>query len=133
MQTLKKGSKKLLWAWAFYDWANSAYNLVITSAIFPIFYSQIFKEKGNQWVDFCGYQINSTAMITFVTSFAFLIVAILSPILSGIADFVGNKKIFLRFLLLFRRYFLYFIILFFNPKSIFKLPNLFTKPYWLLV
>lgn len=97
MQTLQKGDKKLLWSWAFYDWANSVYNLVITAAIFPIYYSQIFKDRGNNMVELFGMQIKDTAMITFVTAFAFLIVAFISPILSGIADYVGNKKIFLKF------------------------------------
>ena len=46
MENLEKGSKKLLNAWAFYDWANSVYSLVISSAIFPIFYSALFKIKG---------------------------------------------------------------------------------------
>jgi len=42
MKELQKGSKKLLNAWAFYDWANSVYPLVISSAIFPIFYESLF-------------------------------------------------------------------------------------------
>jgi len=39
---LEKGSKKLINAWAFYDWANSVYSLVISSAIFPIYYGVLF-------------------------------------------------------------------------------------------
>lgn len=97
MKTLQKGDKKLLNAWAFYDWANSAYSLVITSAIFPNFYALLFKERGNNYVDIFGYHCKDTAMITFVSAFAFLIVACISPILSGIADYIGNKKAFLRF------------------------------------
>lgn len=97
MKTLQKGDSKLLNAWAFYDWANSAYSLVIASAIFPNFYALLFKERGNNYVDIFGYHCKDTAMITFVTAFAFLIVACISPILSGIADYIGNKKAFLRF------------------------------------
>ena len=97
MKTFQKGDKKLLNAWAFYDWANSAYSLVIASAIFPIFYEMIFKNRGNNVVYFLGYEIKDTAMITFVTALAFLIVAFISPFLSGIADYVGNKKAFMRF------------------------------------
>ena len=74
MKTLQKGDKKLLNAWAFYDWANSVYTLVIASAIFPIFYEFIFKERGNNYVDIYGYHCKDTAMITFVTALAFLIV-----------------------------------------------------------
>lgn len=97
MPQLQKGDKKLLNAWAFYDWANSVYSLVIASAIFPIFYKLIFKVENKDYVDVFGYHFKDTAMITFVTALAFLIVAFISPILSGIADYVGNKLAFLRF------------------------------------
>jgi UMF1 family MFS transporter len=97
MPLLPKGHPKLLNAWAFYDWANSVYSLVIASAVFPVFYKIIFKESGRNYVTIFGMQCKDTAMISFVTAFAFLMVAIFSPILSGIADYVGNKKSFLRF------------------------------------
>ena len=96
MKQLEKGSKKLLNAWAFYDWANSVYPLVITSSIFPIFYASLFtKEFPN--INVFGFDFKSTALISFVTAIAFLVVAIISPLLSGIADYVGNKKRFLQF------------------------------------
>jgi UMF1 family MFS transporter len=90
----EKGSKKLLNAWAFYDWANSVYSLVIASAVFPIFYDQIFP-KGTM-VPVFGTTMKSTALMSFTTAFAFLIVAIISPLLSGVADYAGNKKNFLK-------------------------------------
>lgn len=93
---LKKGSKKLLNAWAFYDWANSVYTLTIASAIFPIFYASLFVDDLNT-VHVFGYAIKSTALISFVTAFTFFVIAIMSPILSGIADYVGNKRVFLKF------------------------------------
>lgn len=96
MEELKKGSKKLLNAWAFYDWANSVYTLTIASSIFPIFYSALFISEVKKVTAF-GYEFKSTALITFVTAFTFLVVAIISPILSGIADYVGNKKNFMKF------------------------------------
>lgn len=97
MPNLPKGHPKLLNAWAFYDWANSVYSLVIASAVFPIFYELIFEETGKNYVLFFGMKCKDTAMISFVTAFAFLIVAICSPILSGISDYLGNKKAFMRF------------------------------------
>ncbi|WP_339886677.1 MFS transporter [uncultured Flavobacterium sp.] len=97
MANLEKGNKKLGTAWAFYDWANSVYNLVISSAIFPIYYGALFKIKGITSVQFLGFEVKNTALISFVTAFAFLIVAIMSPLLSGIADFAGNKKRFMQF------------------------------------
>lgn len=96
MEQYQKGSKKLLNAWAFYDWANSVYTLTIASSIFPIFYSALFISEVKK-VSAFGFEFKSTALITFVTAFTFLIVAILSPILSGIADYVGNKKSFMKF------------------------------------
>ncbi|PKP15445.1 MAG: MFS transporter, partial [Bacteroidetes bacterium HGW-Bacteroidetes-23] len=88
MAILAKGSKKLTNAWAFYDWANSVYPLVISSSIFPLYYGFLFP-KENPNIPFLGYEFKSTALISFVTAFAFLCVAIISPILSGIADFAG--------------------------------------------
>ena len=91
---LEKGSKKLINAWAFYDWANSVYSLVISSAIFPIYYGLIFSETNS--IPFFGYEVKNTAMISFVTASAFLVVAFMSPLLSGIADYIGNKKRFMK-------------------------------------
>ncbi len=96
MKEFQKGSKKLLNAWAFYDWANSVYTLTIASSIFPIFYSSLFVSEIKK-VNAFGFEFKSTALITFVTAFTFLVVAISSPILSGIADYVGNKKSFMKF------------------------------------
>lgn len=95
MSVLPKGHPKLLNAWAFYDWANSVYSLVIASAVFPIFYNALF-DKDNPYVDLFGYSFKNSALISFVTAAAFLCVAIFSPLLSGIADYTGNKKIFMR-------------------------------------
>ena len=98
-----KGSKKLLNAWAFYDWANSVYNLVISSAIFPIFYGALTLVKDENGtvvsdrVQFLGIDFNNDTLISYVTAAAFLVVSFLSPLLSGIADYVGNKKIFMKF------------------------------------
>lgn len=97
MENLQKGSKKLLNAWAFYDWANSVYTLTIASSIFPIFYSALFIDQAKKVVPAFGFEFKSTALITFITAFTFLVVAFTSPILSGIADYVGNKKNFLKF------------------------------------
>ena len=96
MSQLQKGDKKLLNAWAFYDWANSVYPLVISSAVFPIFYETLFAETGH-YINVFGFSVKNSALISFVTAFAFLMVAFLSPLLSGIADYVGNKKFFMKF------------------------------------
>ena len=91
----KKGDKKILRAWAFYDWANSVYPLVIGTAVFPIFYGELFVES--DYIDFLGINYKNTALIQHITSLVFLLLAFLIPILSGIADFLGNKKNFMKF------------------------------------
>ncbi len=97
MKYLVKGSPKLVHAWAFYDWANSVYSLVIASTIFPIFYGALFRQKDIDAVQFIGFSIQSEALIPYVTAFGFLIIAVISPLLSGIADYLGNKKSFMKF------------------------------------
>ncbi|MCY4562009.1 MAG: MFS transporter [Flavobacteriaceae bacterium] len=95
MKKLKKGNRKLLRAWAVYDWANSVYTAVITTTIFPIYYGSILDDSDT--ILFLGQQIRSTAMISFIVGLSISLVVILSPILSGIADYIGNKKLFMRF------------------------------------
>ncbi|WP_435139726.1 MFS transporter [Formosa sp. A9] len=96
MKTYPKGSKTLLNAWAFYDWANSVYTLTIASTIFPIFYGALFVTD-NKYIHVFGTEVKNSALISFVTAFAFLVIAFISPILSGIADYIGNKKVFMKF------------------------------------
>ncbi|MDL5511480.1 MFS transporter [Arenibacter sp. M-2] len=91
-----KGSKKLLNAWAFYDWANSVYSLVISSAIFPIFYGALFRVAGIEKVMVFGGEIARAPLISYVTSAAFLFIALITPILAGIADYLGNKRLFMK-------------------------------------
>lgn len=96
MRILEKGSSKLINAWAFYDWANSVYSLVISTAIFPIYYESV--TSGNDGiVSFMGTTFHNTTLLSYSLSISFLIVAFLSPILSGIADYTGNKKRFMQF------------------------------------
>jgi len=95
---LKIGDKKLINAWAFYDWANSVYSLVISTAVFPIYYSSMTESfqniEGN--VTFLGTDWDPTTLYDYTMALSFLIVAFLSPILSGIADYKGNKLTFLK-------------------------------------
>jgi len=98
MKVFKKGSPKLIKAWAFYDWANSVYPLVISTAIFPIYYSSMSSSFANSEGDisFLGMSWNPTTLYDYTLSISFLIVAFCSPILSAIADYTGNKLKFLR-------------------------------------
>ncbi len=98
MMVFKKGSPKLIKAWAFYDWANSVYPLVISTAIFPIYYSTMSSSFANSEGDisFLGMSWNPTTLYDYTLSISFLIVAFCSPILSAIADYTGNKLKFLK-------------------------------------
>ncbi|KIA97357.1 MFS transporter permease [Flavobacterium sp. JRM] len=96
MKNLPKGDKKLLNAWAFYDWANSVYTLTIASAVFPIFYEALFAER-DHYIHVFGMNLKNSALISFITAMAFLVVSFISPLLSGIADYVGDKKTFMKF------------------------------------
>ena len=91
--------KKIQNAWAMYDWANSVYNIVITSTIFPAYYVAITTSNNNEqsYVDFFGHRFINTALQNYALATVFFIVAFSSPILSSIADYRGNKKAFMRF------------------------------------
>ncbi|MDG1398158.1 MAG: MFS transporter [Polaribacter sp.] len=97
---LKIGDKKLINAWAFYDWANSVYSLVIGTAIFPIYYAGITASKGfanaDGKISFLGTLWTPITLYDYALAFSFLVVAFISPMLSGIADYAGNKKKFLK-------------------------------------
>lgn len=95
----QKNDKKTIRSWAFFDWANSAYNLVITSTIFPAYYTIITSDKNNDTVDyvsFMGFKVINSVLYNYALAFAFLVIALLSPILSSIADSRGNKKMFMQ-------------------------------------
>lgn len=93
---MEKNNPKVLRAWTFYDWANSVYSLSITTAIFPIYYNSITTANGSDQVTFLGRTFTNTALYSYALSFSFLVIAFLSPLLSGIADYKGNKKFFMR-------------------------------------
>jgi UMF1 family MFS transporter len=98
---MQTASKKVVNGWAMYDWSNSVYNLVITSTIFPAYYEAVTGDGNeNTLIDkikIGSNEFSNTALYNYVLAIAFVIVAILSPILSSIADYRGNKKQFLRF------------------------------------
>src|SRR6476660_6817189 len=92
-----QNNKSTIKAWAMFDWANSSYNLVITSTIFPAYYTIITttQEHGDQ-VSFFGRTFTNTALSNYALSVSYLIMALLLPVLSSIADFRGNKKTFMK-------------------------------------
>lgn len=102
MSKLQKGDKKLINAWTFYDWANSAYPLVISTAIFPIFYEKVTStivdgKVISDKVSVFGFEFINSEIYSYVVALSFIVVSIFSPILSGIADYSGSKKRFMQF------------------------------------
>jgi len=91
-------SKKVINGWAMYDWANSVYNLVITTTFFPIYFLGVTKSRfGEDHVPLLGRQFKNSELYDYSVAFAYLLIAILLPILSSIADSKGNKKRFMQF------------------------------------
>jgi len=102
---MQTASKKVINGWAMYDWANSVYNLVITTTFFPIYYLGVTGDGNNatktDYIDFLWFRhIPNSSLYDYTLAVAFLIVAISSPILSSIADYRGNKKNFMKFFVL---------------------------------
>jgi UMF1 family MFS transporter len=97
---LMKTTTKQQHAWAMYDWANSTYNLVIGTAIFPIFYSKITAtaEDGaaGDYVLFFGATLKNTEALSYALAFGMLMVCILAPTIAGVADYLGRKKLFMK-------------------------------------
>jgi len=99
---MQTASKKVVNGWAMYDWASSSYNLVITSTIFPTYFEAVAVDDASvskSTVTFLGRHFENTALYNYAIALAFLIVAMMSPLLSSIADYKGNKKKFLNFFL----------------------------------
>ncbi len=98
MRASLTNTKKVQNAWAMYDWANSVYSLVITSTIFPVYYNSVTKGvNDSEIVDFFGLQIVNTVLYSYSISFSFLLIALVSPLLSGMADSSGKKLDFMKF------------------------------------
>ncbi|MEZ4914428.1 MAG: MFS transporter [Chitinophagales bacterium] len=97
--------KSVMFAWAMYDWANSVFALTIRTAIFPIYYNAVTKsaaiaqgasENGPYWVHWLGIKVDNSVAYSYNTSLAFLLVSFITPILSGVADFAGKKKLMMQ-------------------------------------
>ncbi|MBK6282293.1 MAG: MFS transporter [Draconibacterium sp.] len=95
---LEKNNTRLINAWASFDWSNSVYNLIVTTAIFPIYYlSTTNIAFGGDTVQFFGISVVNSVLYSYAISFSFLVIVFLAPVLSGIADFSGRKKRFMQF------------------------------------
>lgn len=93
-----KNNPRTLTAWCFYDWANSVHALVIVSSIFPVYFSATaVNATGGPVIDFLGLSIKNSVLFSYTISASFLLMALLSPICSAVADYSGRKKAFMQF------------------------------------
>ncbi|MDB5110198.1 MAG: transporter [Mucilaginibacter sp.] len=92
-----KNNKKTIWAWCMFDWANQSYNMVITSTIFPAYFVAVTaNSKNGDMVTFFGHKYVNTVLSTYILGLSYLIVVAMLPILTSIADYRGNKKLYLQ-------------------------------------
>ncbi|QKJ28865.1 MFS transporter [Mucilaginibacter mali] len=93
-----KNNKKTIWAWCMFDWANQSYNMVITSTIFPAYYVGITANTvyGKNTVSFFGHKFVNTVLQNYVLAASYLLIVVLLPILTSIADYRGAKKLYLQ-------------------------------------
>ncbi len=94
---MEKNDHKTIRAWAMYDWANSAYALVITSAIFPAYYNSVTTINGSSKINVLGMQIENTAAYSINLGIAFGMVSLISPLLSSISDYSSNHRSYMKF------------------------------------
>jgi UMF1 family MFS transporter len=94
-----KNNKKTIWAWSMFDWANQSYNMVITSTIFPAYYVYYTtnQKTHNDVVTFFGHKYVNTVLQTNILGLSYLMIVVMLPILTSIADYRGNKKRYLQF------------------------------------
>lgn len=88
-----RNNPRVIRAWTFFDWANSAYSLVITTAIFPAYFLAVTDPE----LKIGSWQVSNSAIYAYAISTSYLLIALVSPILSGIADYGGQKLWFLKF------------------------------------
>lgn len=92
METFRRNNPTIVNAWSMFDWANSSFALVITVAIFPAYFIAVTHEE----IHLAGIKISNSALYAYAISFSYLVIAAFSPLLSGIADYGGKRKFFLK-------------------------------------
>lgn len=87
---LGQADQKQVWAWAFYDFANSSYSLLIFTFVFPLYFKEVI--VGGELGDFYW---------GVVVSISVLFGGLLAPVVGAVADRDRRKKIkFVRFALI---------------------------------
>lgn len=96
LQPIVKGDKRVVRGWVMYDWANSVYQLTIASTIFPIYYNAVTRNGDDFTISFFGLPVINTVLYSWAIAAAYLMVAIMSPLFSSMADYSGRRKGFMR-------------------------------------
>jgi MFS transporter, UMF1 family len=96
IKPIVQGDKRVIRGWVMYDWSNSVYQLTITTAIFPIYYAAMTHIGDSYTVSFFGLEIINTVLYSWTIASAFILVAILSPLMSSMADYTGRRKTFMK-------------------------------------
>jgi MFS transporter, UMF1 family len=96
IKPIVQGDKRIIRGWVMYDWANSVFQLTITTAIFPLYYNAITRNGGSYTVSFFGAEVINTVLYSWTIASAFLLVGVLSPLLSSMADYSGRRKTFMK-------------------------------------
>src|ERR1700748_2500390 len=95
---IQQDHPRIIRGWAMYDWANSVYNLVITTTFFPIYFIEVTRKQfGGDKLTFLGLKFVNTSLYDYAIAAAYLLIALLYPVLTSIADTRGNKKAFMKF------------------------------------
>ena len=97
MEGIKRGDKRVIRGWVMYDWANSVYQLTISSAVFPVYYNMVTRTGNDFTVSFFGLKVVNTVLYSWTIAMAYFIMAVLSPMLSSMADYTGRRRAFMEF------------------------------------
>jgi MFS transporter, UMF1 family len=86
--------KREIFAWAMYDFANSAFATTILAVIFNQYFATVVA-GGERGVEFFGFRLHGASFFTFSVAFSMVISAVISPLLGAVADASASKKKFL--------------------------------------
>jgi MFS transporter, UMF1 family len=96
IKPIVQGDKKVIQGWVMYDWSNSVYQLTITSAILPSYYAAVTHVGDNYTVSFFGAKVINTVLYSWTIASAYILLAILSPLMSSMADYTGRRKTYMK-------------------------------------
>lgn len=82
---LRQDAPGVVWSWAFYDWANSAFNTLVGTFLYSTYFTQAMAPD----------ELTGTAWWSRAVALSGILTAVLSPILGAAADRAGARRRFL--------------------------------------